>query len=57
MPDEPREVILKPVTGKEEGVILLDMYENGEVSEENWIGSRRTLRQCELVLGLREGQK
>ena len=42
---ETRDVILKPVSSKKEGVILLDIYVNGQ-----WCGSRRTLKQCELFL-------
>lgn len=38
-------VILKPVTNKKDGIILLDIYINGE-----WCGSRRTYAQCQKFL-------
>ncbi len=41
------EILLRPVTSKKEGVILLDIYVNG-----TWVGSRRTCMACETFLGL-----
>ena len=45
------DIILKPVSDKS-GVALLDIYIDGK-----WIGSRRTLKACELFLGLRSAKK
>ena len=38
-------IMLLPVTTKKDGVVLLDIYVNGE-----WIGSRRTYNQCVCFL-------